>query len=323
MNVYKYSLLRYKPSVQREEFINIGLIFHSSNDKFLEFKLTTDWNRVRVFSGKSNIDLLKESAEGIFNMINQNQLIKEKRFDYSDVKLLERITRSLSGQLFFSSIRESHAENSPHYTSKYLYQINVSVRNIPTYHKEDQFDVKKAVRNILLDVTKKAFTLETHIEGLIRHDFLEYDFITKDKLFKSISFINKDMKKLKQTIKAFTLDSIEMKKNGGYTSYLIYANADNQYEINDYLVEIGKYRQLFSTKSNNRELEEKIQSLEREITDLKMQNNYLEDYFELLKRNSVKLINLHDFEKFVSDNKEKLLEGLQNFDEFLSKSFHS
>ena len=108
MSDYKYSLLRYKPSIQREEFINVGLLFHSPKNKYLEFKLTNEWNRVKVFSGNQDISLLKESAQGIFDIVNQNQLINEKNFSYSDKDILDRITRSLLDFYKLHALFEKH-----------------------------------------------------------------------------------------------------------------------------------------------------------------------------------------------------------------------
>lgn len=54
--LYKYAVIRYVPKVEREEFVNIGLILFSKRSRFLKAKYTLDEQKLRLFP--SEVDLV-------------------------------------------------------------------------------------------------------------------------------------------------------------------------------------------------------------------------------------------------------------------------
>jgi len=57
---YEYSVIRVVPKVEREEFLNVGVILFSKRKKFLDVKYHIDENRLKVFSEDIDIDALRE-----------------------------------------------------------------------------------------------------------------------------------------------------------------------------------------------------------------------------------------------------------------------
>jgi hypothetical protein len=55
----KFAVLRYVPDNNRKEFINIGLVFHSPEDRFIDLELTTNFSRVTAFDDEIDINFLK------------------------------------------------------------------------------------------------------------------------------------------------------------------------------------------------------------------------------------------------------------------------
>lgn len=57
--LYEYALVRYVPRVDRDEFINIGLIMMSKRRRLLKGKIRLEEARLRAFNPKINIESLR------------------------------------------------------------------------------------------------------------------------------------------------------------------------------------------------------------------------------------------------------------------------
>ncbi len=57
---YEFSVIRIVPKVEREEFINVGVLLFSKQNKFLGIRYKIDEARLKAFSNELDIDLLKE-----------------------------------------------------------------------------------------------------------------------------------------------------------------------------------------------------------------------------------------------------------------------
>jgi hypothetical protein len=61
--IYEYAIIRLVPKVEREEFINIGVILFSKKRNFLEMKYLIDAQRIRSFAADIDLDLLRAHLE--------------------------------------------------------------------------------------------------------------------------------------------------------------------------------------------------------------------------------------------------------------------
>lgn len=59
-HLFEYAVIRLVPRVEREEFLNIGVILYCQKQKFLEAKFTLDHGRLGAFSGDLDIEEVKE-----------------------------------------------------------------------------------------------------------------------------------------------------------------------------------------------------------------------------------------------------------------------
>ncbi len=57
---YEYAIIRLVPKVEREEFINIGVILFSKKKKFLEMKYQLDSTRIHTFSNEVDIEVIND-----------------------------------------------------------------------------------------------------------------------------------------------------------------------------------------------------------------------------------------------------------------------
>ncbi|MBE7639167.1 DUF3037 domain-containing protein [Salegentibacter sp. BLCTC] len=70
-HLYEYAVIRLVPKVEREEFLNVGIILFSKKEKFLKAVFNLDEERLRIFSKDmdrdeicSNLDSFKKICEG-------------------------------------------------------------------------------------------------------------------------------------------------------------------------------------------------------------------------------------------------------------------
>lgn len=59
MEVFEYSIIRYVPQVEREEFVNLGVIVFSKRKKFLDVLYTINEEKVRIIGDEDHLPLLR------------------------------------------------------------------------------------------------------------------------------------------------------------------------------------------------------------------------------------------------------------------------
>jgi len=59
-NPFEYAVIRTVPRVEREEFINVGVVLYCRNQKFLKAKFEVDEKRLMVFSPNINMEKVCE-----------------------------------------------------------------------------------------------------------------------------------------------------------------------------------------------------------------------------------------------------------------------
>src|SRR5882724_7618011 len=59
-NLFEYAVIRVVPKVEREEFLNVGVVVYSARQKFLQTKFSLDTKRVKAFCGNCDIDEIEE-----------------------------------------------------------------------------------------------------------------------------------------------------------------------------------------------------------------------------------------------------------------------
>lgn len=60
-HVFEYAVIRVVPRVEREEFLNIGVILFCAKQKFLQCLFKLDENRLHVFADQLDIQELKQN----------------------------------------------------------------------------------------------------------------------------------------------------------------------------------------------------------------------------------------------------------------------
>jgi len=60
---YEYAVIRLVPKVEREEFLNIGVILYSKRKQYLDIKYLLDSKRIMAFSDDIDIYMIKKYLE--------------------------------------------------------------------------------------------------------------------------------------------------------------------------------------------------------------------------------------------------------------------
>jgi hypothetical protein len=59
--LFEYAVIRVVPRVEREEFINVGVVVYCPKQRFLKVLFLLDATRISAFSGDLDIDCLKDN----------------------------------------------------------------------------------------------------------------------------------------------------------------------------------------------------------------------------------------------------------------------
>lgn len=59
-HLFEYAVIRVVPHVEREEFLNVGIVLYCGPQKFLGTKFVLDKDRLRALCDKTDFDELKE-----------------------------------------------------------------------------------------------------------------------------------------------------------------------------------------------------------------------------------------------------------------------
>jgi hypothetical protein len=71
--LFEHAVIRVVPRVEREEFINIGVIIYCPKQKFLKVRFLLDETRLSAFSHDLDIDCLKDNINSFERICNGDQ----------------------------------------------------------------------------------------------------------------------------------------------------------------------------------------------------------------------------------------------------------
>lgn len=64
-HLYEYAVIRVVPKVEREEFINVGLMLYSKRQKYLRIKYHIPSEKIKAFCSEFDLDLLKINLDAL------------------------------------------------------------------------------------------------------------------------------------------------------------------------------------------------------------------------------------------------------------------
>lgn len=67
-HLYEYAILRIVPKVEREEFVNVGVIVFSKKADFLQVRIQLNRDRINAFPHELDLDEVEKNLEAIRNI---------------------------------------------------------------------------------------------------------------------------------------------------------------------------------------------------------------------------------------------------------------
>ena len=64
-HLYEYAVIRVLPKVEREEFLNVGIIFFCKREKFLKVIYQLDKSRLKCLSADVDLDQIEKNLESL------------------------------------------------------------------------------------------------------------------------------------------------------------------------------------------------------------------------------------------------------------------
>jgi len=62
---FNYTVIRVVPFVERQEFVNVGIILHCKKCNFLKARISNDLDRIKILFPKANLIMIKNQLESI------------------------------------------------------------------------------------------------------------------------------------------------------------------------------------------------------------------------------------------------------------------
>jgi len=62
-HLYEYAVIRVVPRVEREEFVNVGVVLCSKKDRFLESRIVIDESKLQALDPEVDLELLRAYLE--------------------------------------------------------------------------------------------------------------------------------------------------------------------------------------------------------------------------------------------------------------------
>lgn len=67
-HLYEYAVVRYCPSVEREEFVNIGLVMMCKRRRWLRAEVALDRSRILAFTPGADLEVFEKQLDGFLSV---------------------------------------------------------------------------------------------------------------------------------------------------------------------------------------------------------------------------------------------------------------
>jgi hypothetical protein len=68
--LYEYAIIRFVPSVEREEFINVGVILFSKRNNYIKVRYKVNDDKIKLFSSETDIETLQQNLAAFEKIAN-------------------------------------------------------------------------------------------------------------------------------------------------------------------------------------------------------------------------------------------------------------
>lgn len=222
-----FSVCRYIPDILRGESINVGIVVHIPEHRFIKFYKTKNLSRVRSFDDEVEMEVIKALLESLEYQFNYNRASELKGLNRDDFLKNELVY--FINQVQFSEIRVLNSdinlfeENIKDLIDMYLYYDK---------KKSERID-RNRVRSLASKIVSQSY-LKNSIDRnpKLKNNFnqqafdFSLDFGNQKEYIRAISFDYKNTNKFFNEIKSFLYDVSYFKNNLDVNIKVVINNTD-------------------------------------------------------------------------------------------------
>lgn len=188
----EYSVLRYSPSLFSGERINLGILFCDAENNIQEFHHTSKWSRIREFDDELDMEILKRF------LLSIKEEIAGTLNKFSTLVLEDYIKHYVSEFSFDKPIKVDYdkKEDAIELAKKMFLKFDFEKRHRLTTDEELKY-VWTVLKSTGIQVKRNDFVNGKFDEKVV------YDYMTEQYGIKMLSFKDKDLSKMYNTIKAW------------------------------------------------------------------------------------------------------------------------
>lgn len=177
----RVSIIKYVPDVVKDESVNVGLMFHCWNEKFLMCKFSSPKiNKIKSLDPTADLDFIQSMIDDLeiqYNIMNRtlDKLIDNS--EYANPNFLQKMSKTHSNNLRFSEPKALIAANIESEIDRAFEQyVGVEEKHVkkqPIEARNMKSVLKKefANRKLLNTVVKKDVTVKGKFDDDIKFDF--------------------------------------------------------------------------------------------------------------------------------------------------------
>lgn len=245
----KFAIMKYVPNYERDERINVAVVLHSPEDKFMSIKIIENWHRLKEFDDELDIDFMKSYLKTVEEQFNYN-LISSETINIDDDCLLEKMTQFYINQFVFVisniAIESSCEEFLARLKDNYLYYDTDKKKRISKKDSIAFFGELLRGKNIAYEIigTKNSL-IGTYDEKI------NVDLKIKDKYYKIINFNDSNIDTYVPTIKMWMMNALELSDKKEKLVFVINEQVNDE-KINTFIKMLSKYGEVIKLSEFNK-----------------------------------------------------------------------
>lgn len=244
----KFAIMKYVPNYERDERINVAVVLHSPEDKFMSIKIIENWRRLKEFDDELDIDFMKSYLKTVEEQFNYN-FINSQAINIEDECLLEKMTQFYINQFVFvisNIVIESNCEEFlMKLKDNYLYYDTEKKKRISKKESIEFFGELLRGKNISYElIGSKNSLIGTYDEKI------NVDLKIKDKYYKIINFNDSNIDTYVPTIKMWMMNALELNEKKEKLVFVINEQVSDE-KINTFIKMLSKYGEVVKLSEFN------------------------------------------------------------------------
>lgn len=244
----KFAIMKYVPDYERDERINVAVVLHSPEDKYMSMKIIENWRRIKEFDDELDAEFMRSYLKTVEEQFNYN-LLSSENMDIENECLLEKMTQFYINQFVFIIHSITIESNCEDFLTKlkdnYLY-----------YDTDKKKRISKKERVAFLGELLKGKNISYELIGTKNSligsydEKINVDLKIKDKYYKIINFNDSNIDTYVPTIKMWMMNALELSEKKEKLVFVINEQISDE-KINTFIRMLSKYGEVVKLSEFN------------------------------------------------------------------------